>query len=136
VGLVSQTGLGSLILNRGGGSGGILQRRGGATELQVADADLIEHWQSAKVLWVVIMNSEIGVFILFSWNTIDRLSGCFTDQEIEGIELAESQEDEERVDERTWQAEMNVEREDLEFDAEVERIAAAQNQEASQAPKS
>jgi hypothetical protein len=136
VGLVSQTGLGSLILNRGGGSGGILQRRGGPTELQVADADLIEHWQSAKVLWVVIMNSEIGVFILFSWNTIDRLFGCFTDQEIEGIELAESQEDEERVDERTWQAEMNVEREDLEFDAEVERIAAAQNEEASQAPKS
>lgn len=37
-----------------------------------------------------------------------------TDQEIDGIEMAESHEDEERIDERTWQAEMSMEREELE----------------------
>ncbi|KAJ7100381.1 hypothetical protein C8R44DRAFT_642010 [Mycena epipterygia] len=126
VGLVGQTGVGSLILGsrggRHGGGGGIIGRglggRGNdknALELQVADADLLEYWQSAKVLWVVIMPSDM-------------------DQEIEGIEIAESQEDEERVDERTWQAEMNVEREELEFDAEVERVALQQK--TTQAQKS
>ncbi|KAJ7359636.1 hypothetical protein DFH08DRAFT_846615 [Mycena albidolilacea] len=116
MGLVGQTGLGSIVLSRVNGGGGAQRRtRGGPLELQVADADLIEHWQSAKVLWVVIMSSEI-------------------DQEIEGIELAESQNDEESIDERTWQAEMTVEREDLEFDAEVRQIVA-QNEEASHAGK-
>ncbi|KAJ6478732.1 hypothetical protein C8R47DRAFT_983950 [Mycena vitilis] len=84
-------------------------RRKGPIELQVADADLIEHWKSTKVLWVVIVNSEL-------------------DEEIDGIELAESREDEERVDERTWQAEMNVEREDREFDVELEHLAEGQAQ--------
>ncbi|KAJ7665979.1 hypothetical protein DFH06DRAFT_1385855, partial [Mycena polygramma] len=73
-----------------GGGGGLINSLG-PIELQVADADLIEHWKSTKVLWVVIVNSEM-------------------DEEIDGIELAESREDEERVDEQTWQAEMNVER--------------------------
>ncbi|KAJ6551528.1 hypothetical protein B0H19DRAFT_1378246 [Mycena capillaripes] len=107
-GLVGQTTIGSLVMGRANG-GGILDRRRGQTELQVADADLIEHWQSAKVLWVVIMNSEM-------------------DEEIEGIERAESREDEERIDEQTWRAEMQVEREDREFDAELERVAENQAQ--------
>ncbi|KAJ7800383.1 hypothetical protein B0H14DRAFT_2387378, partial [Mycena olivaceomarginata] len=114
--LGGRLGLGSIVLSRVNGGGRAQRRtRDGPLELQVADADLIEHWQSAKVLWVVIMSSEI-------------------DQEIEGIELAESQNDEESIDERTWQAEMTVEREDLEFDAEVRQIAA-QNEEASHAGK-
>ncbi|KAJ7741956.1 hypothetical protein DFH07DRAFT_837059 [Mycena maculata] len=111
IGLV-HTGVGS-VLNRGGG-GGVLGRRisrrgNDQLELQVKDADLLEYWASAKVLWVVIMSSEL-------------------DEEIEGIELAESQEDEETVDERTWQTEMNVELEELELDEEVERVAAMQEE--------
>lgn len=51
-----------------------------------------------------------------------------SDDEIEGIEQAESREDEERVDEQTWRAEMQVEREDREFDAELERVAENQAQ--------
>ncbi|KAJ7667997.1 hypothetical protein B0H17DRAFT_1018608 [Mycena rosella] len=106
VGLVGQTRLGRLAVgSRGGGRSRAIGD--GNLELQVADADLLEHWKSAQVLWVVIMSSDI-------------------DQEIEGIEMAESQEDEESVDERTWRAEMEVEREELEFGAEVERIAAEQ----------
>ncbi|KAF7351380.1 hypothetical protein MSAN_01569700 [Mycena sanguinolenta] len=50
------------------------------------------------------------------------------DEEIEGIEMAESQMNEERVDERTWQAEINAEREELEFDAEMQRVAEEENQ--------
>lgn len=46
-----------------------------------------------------------------------------TDEGIEGIEMAESRENEEHVDEGAWLAEMAVEREQLEFDAEVERAA-------------
>jgi hypothetical protein len=33
-------------------------------ERQVANADLLEHWASDKVLWVVIMNAEMGQWIL------------------------------------------------------------------------
>lgn len=134
LGLVGQTGLGSIVLSRVNGGGRAQRRtRGGPLELQVADADLIEHWQSAKVLWVVIMSSEIGASFCAGNSSliVDLLS---PDQEIEGIELAESQNDEESIDERTWQAEMTVEREDLEFDAEVRQIAA-QNEEASHAGK-
>jgi hypothetical protein len=47
----------------GRGGGGFGSLRGGNTralELQVADADLLEHWHSSKVLWIVIMSSEKG----------------------------------------------------------------------------
>ncbi|KAJ7867446.1 hypothetical protein B0H13DRAFT_1636144 [Mycena leptocephala] len=80
-------------------------------ERQVANADLLEHWASDKVLWVVIMNAEMG-------------------QEIEGIENAESMENEERIDARTWQAEMIKERdaleaeEDSDSDGEGERFGS------------
>ncbi|KAJ7468080.1 hypothetical protein FB451DRAFT_1258017 [Mycena latifolia] len=112
VGLVGQTRLGNRLVGGSRSSGPLALGLGsgplgsGTLELQVADADLLEHWQSAKILWVVIMSSDM-------------------DQEIEGIEMAESQEDEERVDEGAWRAEMAVEREELEFDAEVERVSAA-----------
>ncbi|KAJ7881816.1 hypothetical protein B0H14DRAFT_3433854 [Mycena olivaceomarginata] len=83
-----------LVTNRGGTSadhgGGILARGAGGR-----DADLLEYRKSSNVLWVVIMSSDM-------------------DQDIHGIEMAESHEDEERIDERTWQAEMSVEREELE----------------------
>lgn len=70
---VGQTAIGSRVMGRGSG-GGILGRRGGPVELQVKDADLIEHWQSAKVLWVVIMNSDMGALFSFFFAYItDRL---------------------------------------------------------------
>ncbi|KAJ7741978.1 hypothetical protein DFH07DRAFT_837188, partial [Mycena maculata] len=95
----------------GRGALGWIPRLGnGQLELRVKDADLFEYWASAKVLWVVIMSSEM-------------------DEEIKGIELAESREDGETVDERTWQAEMNVESEELELDEEVERVAAMDQKE-------
>lgn len=76
------------------------------------------------------MSSDMGAFIHFIAPScgLCHLLICFADQEIEGIEMAESQEDEERVDERTWQAEMAVEREELEFDAEVERVATKEKE--------
>ncbi|THU84222.1 hypothetical protein K435DRAFT_870493 [Dendrothele bispora CBS 962.96] len=61
---------------------------------RVANANLLEHWANEDVLWIVVMNGEL-------------------DREIEGIEVAESLEDEERVDERSWRAEMEREREEL-----------------------
>ncbi|KAJ7741990.1 hypothetical protein DFH07DRAFT_50468 [Mycena maculata] len=112
--LVSQTEAGSVLANRGNSRGGLVRGlvsgRGndlGMLQLQVKNADFLEHWQSAKVMWLVIMPSEM-------------------DDRIDGIELAESRENEERVDERTWQAEMQQEKEDLEFEDEVERRAADQ----------
>lgn len=54
----------------------------------------------------------------------------FLDREIEGIENAESMENEERVDARTWQAEMIKERdaleaeEDSDSDGEGERFGS------------
>ncbi|KAF8162454.1 hypothetical protein K438DRAFT_1942058 [Mycena galopus ATCC 62051] len=95
-------------LNGGGG----VDRRHGSTELQVANADLVEHWQSSNLI-------------------LDRLLFS-SDDEIELIEMAESQNDEEQVDERAWQQEMTVEREEIEFDAEVQRVA---EEEASHAQK-
>ncbi|KAJ7665980.1 hypothetical protein DFH06DRAFT_1295183 [Mycena polygramma] len=97
-----QTSMGGRAVNLGGGG----DRR---NELQVADADLIEHWQSSKVLWVVIVDSDM-------------------DEAIEGIERAESREDEERVEEQTWQAEMNLERADRDFAMEMEHFASSQAQ--------
>ncbi|KAJ7816975.1 hypothetical protein B0H14DRAFT_2374294 [Mycena olivaceomarginata] len=68
-------------------------------ERRVANADLEEHWASDKVLWVVIMNAEM-------------------DREIEGIERAESMDNEERVDAQTWQAEIIKERDILEEESD------------------
>ncbi|KAJ7021593.1 hypothetical protein C8F04DRAFT_1049641 [Mycena alexandri] len=64
-------------------------------ERRVANADLIEHWQSEKGLWLVIMNAEL-------------------DGEIEGFERAGSLVNEEYVDPQTWQEEILREKEMLE----------------------
>ncbi|KAJ7909195.1 hypothetical protein B0H13DRAFT_2330630 [Mycena leptocephala] len=64
-------------------------------ERRVANSDLLEHWASESGLWVVIMNVEL-------------------DREIEGIERAESMDNEEHVDAKTWQAEIIKERDALE----------------------
>ncbi|KAJ7784363.1 hypothetical protein B0H16DRAFT_295349 [Mycena metata] len=64
-------------------------------ERRVANADLIEHWQSEKGLWLVIMNAEL-------------------DGEIEGFERADSLINEEYVNPQTWRAEMIREKEVLE----------------------
>ncbi|KAJ7132983.1 hypothetical protein C8R46DRAFT_1140233 [Mycena filopes] len=68
-------------------------------ERRVANADLIEHWQADKGLWVVIMNAEL-------------------DKEIEGIERAESLDNEEQVDAKSWQAEIIRERDILEEESD------------------
>ncbi|KAJ7062122.1 fungal chitosanase of glycosyl hydrolase group 75-domain-containing protein [Mycena amicta] len=72
--------------------------------MQVSNADLQEYWESSKLLWVVIMSSDL-------------------DAEIDGIERAESAEDEEQVDEDAWRAEMAVERQERELDGEIERAS-------------
>ncbi|KAK7048548.1 hypothetical protein R3P38DRAFT_2505441 [Favolaschia claudopus] len=64
-------------------------------ERQVENADLLEHWATEKVLWIVIMNAEL-------------------DKEIQDIELADSMQNEERVDDKTWRAEIIKEKEILE----------------------
>ncbi|KAJ7107167.1 hypothetical protein C8R43DRAFT_206451 [Mycena crocata] len=78
---------------------------------KVADADLQEHWDSAKVLWLVIMNSDM-------------------DQNIQGIELAEAHENVERVDKHVWQTEMNAPRPEsnFHFDSELWRQSVIASQ--------
>jgi len=81
---------------RGGGLiSGLIGPKEGRLERRVANADLIEHWAGDKVLWVVIMNADM-------------------DKEIEGIERAESMDNEERVDQKTWHSEIVKERDALE----------------------
>ncbi|KAJ7195481.1 hypothetical protein GGX14DRAFT_676698, partial [Mycena pura] len=72
--------IGSLIGSLIGPKEGLLERR-------VANADLLEHWASDKVVWVVIMNAD-------------------KDQEIEGIDRADDLENEEQVDSQTWKAQI------------------------------
>ncbi|KAJ7172551.1 hypothetical protein C8R46DRAFT_1216361 [Mycena filopes] len=60
-------------------------------ERRVANADLIEHWQSQNGLWLVIMNAEL-------------------DSEIEGFERADSLDNEEYVDPQTWRTEITKEK--------------------------
>ncbi|KAJ7928092.1 hypothetical protein B0H13DRAFT_1704734 [Mycena leptocephala] len=75
--------------------GSLLGPKESRLERRVANSDLLEHWASESVLWVVIMNMEL-------------------DREIEGIERAESMDNEEHVDAKTWQAEIIRERDALE----------------------
>ncbi|KAJ7181464.1 hypothetical protein C8R43DRAFT_1229342 [Mycena crocata] len=87
---------------RGGGLiSGLIGPKESKLERRVANADLLEHWGSDKVLWVVIMNAEL-------------------DNEIDGIEHAESLNDVEKVSAQTWQAEMVKERDILEEESDDE----------------
>ncbi|KAJ7677449.1 hypothetical protein B0H17DRAFT_910238, partial [Mycena rosella] len=79
----------------GGLISGLIGPKESRLERRVANSDLLEHWASDKVLWVVIMNAEM-------------------DKEIEGIERAESLDNEEHVDQKTWQSEIMKERDALE----------------------
>ncbi|KAG7446585.1 uncharacterized protein BT62DRAFT_932022 [Guyanagaster necrorhizus] len=63
-------------------------------ETRVANADLLEHWGTEKIVWIVIMNEE-------------------KDGEIEGVQIADSLDDEERIDDRVWNDIMVLEREEL-----------------------
>ncbi|THU98669.1 hypothetical protein K435DRAFT_837982 [Dendrothele bispora CBS 962.96] len=67
---------------------------------KVAEQDLLERWATDKVLWIVIMNKD-------------------NDEQIEHIEIAESFDDEERVDEETWRMEMIHEREELREERDI-----------------
>ncbi|KAJ7079690.1 hypothetical protein C8R44DRAFT_654049 [Mycena epipterygia] len=81
---------------RGGGLiSGLIGPKESKLERRVANADLLEHWGSDKVLWVVIMNGEL-------------------DDEIEGIELAEGLENEEHVHHQAWKSQIVKERDALE----------------------
>ncbi|KAF5364909.1 hypothetical protein D9758_008146 [Tetrapyrgos nigripes] len=66
---------------------------------RVAEEDLLEHWATDEVLWIVIMNVE-------------------NDSQIDGIQKAESAEEVEYVDEKTWRKEMMEERVDMEKKSE------------------
>ncbi|KAJ6576167.1 hypothetical protein DFH09DRAFT_1311601 [Mycena vulgaris] len=79
-------------LNRGG-----VPDRGMGSSAQFNAAADGQYGQSEQGLWLVIMRFEM-------------------DRDIAGIEMAESREDEEFVDERTWQAEMGAQREQVAFD--------------------
>ncbi|THU98398.1 hypothetical protein K435DRAFT_856744 [Dendrothele bispora CBS 962.96] len=67
---------------------------------KVAEQDLLERWATDKVLWTVIMNKD-------------------NDEQIEQIEIADSLDDEERVDEETWRMEMTHEREELREERDI-----------------
>ncbi|KAJ7486076.1 hypothetical protein B0H11DRAFT_2157280 [Mycena galericulata] len=88
---------------RGGGGliSGLIGPKESRLERRVANADLLESWATDKVLWVVIMSAEI-------------------DKEIDGIERAESMDNEEKVDAKAWQTEIIKERDALEEEEDEE----------------
>ncbi|KAF9067969.1 hypothetical protein BDP27DRAFT_1328068 [Rhodocollybia butyracea] len=75
----------------------VLGQRMTNMERKIADADLVESWGTDKILWIVIMPSE-------------------KDDEIADVGIAEDPADEERIDDRTWRAEMEFERDEMELD--------------------
>ncbi|KAJ4002445.1 hypothetical protein F5050DRAFT_1717559 [Lentinula boryana] len=82
------------------------QRRGllsgmSKTERRAAAADLLEHWATNRVLWVVVMPAE-------------------KDEVIANIEIAEDSANEEQVDEETWRMAMKLEEDQMEDDTESE----------------
>ncbi|KAJ3867146.1 hypothetical protein EV359DRAFT_61728 [Lentinula novae-zelandiae] len=79
------------------GNVGLLGHKKSRMEQKVADADLLEHWGTEKILWVVIMASD-------------------KDDEIENIGIAEDPADEEQIDDRTWRERMAVERDEMELE--------------------
>ncbi|KAJ6477860.1 hypothetical protein C8R47DRAFT_1198686 [Mycena vitilis] len=70
-------------------------------ERRVADADLLEHWESDKVLWIVIMSTEM-------------------DRELQAMEKLDSVKNEEHIDARTWEAQIIKERDALEEEEEMD----------------
>ncbi|KAJ6478731.1 hypothetical protein C8R47DRAFT_628769 [Mycena vitilis] len=113
-----QTNMGSRAINLAGGDR--------HSELQVTDSDLIEQWQSSKVLWVVIADSDTGASVYFLPPNNSVSDFWAADDAIKGIERAESREDAERIEEQTWHAEMYAEQMDRDFDVQMERVAASQ----------
>ncbi|KAJ3782059.1 hypothetical protein GGU10DRAFT_276320 [Lentinula aff. detonsa] len=71
------------------------------TERRAAAADLLEHWATNRVFWVVVMPAE-------------------KDEVIANIEIAEDPADEEQVDEETWRMAMKLEKDQMEDDIESE----------------
>jgi hypothetical protein len=78
-------------------------------ERKVADADLREYWASDKVLWIVIMNAEMGE----CFSETSFVYSLFADKEIEGTEQADSTNNEEHIDARMWREQMMKERDAL-----------------------
>ncbi|CAK5284057.1 unnamed protein product [Mycena citricolor] len=80
---------------RNGLLSGVIGPKETKLERKVANANLLEHWGTGQVVWLVVMNADL-------------------DSEIEGIERADSMDNEEHVDQQAWQAEMVRERDQLE----------------------
>ncbi|KAF5364913.1 hypothetical protein D9758_008148 [Tetrapyrgos nigripes] len=78
-------------------------------ERRVADEDLLERWATDKILWIVIMSAD-------------------NDSQIDGIERAESAEEEEQIDQNTWRREMVQEREDIEEEVKHERFETPEDE--------
>ncbi|KAJ7204830.1 hypothetical protein GGX14DRAFT_501037 [Mycena pura] len=85
--------------------GSLIGPKEGRLERRVANADLLEHWATDKVIWVVIMNAD-------------------KDKEIEGIERADDLKNEEQVDNQTWKAQIMKERDALEEEEDDEEELA------------
>ncbi|KAK0195140.1 hypothetical protein F5146DRAFT_1024354 [Armillaria mellea] len=86
---------------RGGLISSILGPKESKLERRVANADLLEHWGTEKVVWIVIMNED-------------------KDQEIQGVEIADSLDDEERIDDNMWNEVMELERDELDEELLIE----------------
>jgi len=67
------------------------EKKANRLERRIADADLLEHWKNSDVLWIVVMDRRF-------------------DQGIEGVDKADSQANEEQVDDRMWREELEYER--------------------------
>jgi hypothetical protein len=83
------------VARRGEGGGllsGILGPKETSLERRNKNADLITKWSNTSVLWIVILKKEM-------------------DEEIAGIEIADSPENEEKVDDATWKEVIAMEHE-------------------------
>ncbi|KAJ3874211.1 hypothetical protein F5051DRAFT_455444 [Lentinula edodes] len=105
------------------GNVGLLGHKKSRMEQKVADADLLEHWGTEKILWVVIMASDKGTVIPFDLVMPQSLALIYSslvlfhiDEEIENIGIAEDPADEEQIDDRTWRERMAVERDEMELE--------------------
>jgi hypothetical protein len=99
------------VARRGEGGGwlsGIMGPNETPLERKNRNADLITKWGNTSVLWIVILKREM-------------------DEEIAGIEIADSPENEEKVDDATWKEVIAMEHEhedELEYGDDEEETAA------------
>lgn len=88
-------------------------------ERRAANADLLEHWATNNVLWVVVMPAEKGIECSSSYPR-PRLDLSSLDEVINDIQIAEDPANEERIDEKTWKMAMELEKDQMEDEIESE----------------